>query len=63
MKKCGDKISEMERSIIWQIMMKYHNCFVERAMQKGTGRRRAYDLATTKGRVLINGGWLELWQK
>ncbi len=50
-------IAEMQRSIVWQLAMKYHNGFVERIMPQGTGRRKKYNLGLKGCRILANEGW------
>lgn len=51
------EISDMRRSIVWQLLMRYHVGFVERCMPPGTGRRGCYNLALEGGRVLVNEGF------
>lgn len=48
------EICEMKRCVVWQIMMKFHNGFVERALPHGTGRRRIYDQVLENGRAMMN---------
>lgn len=50
------EIFEMRRSIVWQLLMKYHNGLVERRMPLGTKRRKCYDLGLESGRILLNEG-------
>ncbi len=50
------EISEMRRSMLWQLLMRYHSGFVERGMPLGTRRRRYYDLGLEGGRILMNEG-------
>jgi len=57
-----NEIRETQRSIVWQLTMKYHNTFVERGLTQGTRRRNMYDLAIKGGRVLINDGWGGFWR-
>ena len=57
------EVIEMRRSIVWQLLMKYHNGFVERALPHDTGRRNKYDLALKGGRILVNEGWESFWWK
>ncbi len=49
-------IFDMRRSIVWQLLMNYHNWLVERRMPLGTRRRRCYDLWLEGGRILVNEG-------
>jgi len=55
------EIQEMCKSIMWQLVMKYHNGFVERALPHGTERRRQYDLGLKGGRILVNEGCGRFW--
>lgn len=50
------ELSELRRSIVWKIVMMYHNGFVERIMPSGTNSRRMYDLLLKSGRVFVNEG-------
>jgi len=34
-----DEIDQMQKSVIWQLVTKYHNGFVERLLPHGTRRR------------------------
>ena len=49
-------ISDMQRSILWQMLMKYQMGFVNRALPHGTVRREKYDLALKGARILFNEG-------
>jgi hypothetical protein len=51
------KIIKMQRSIIWQLMMKFNNGFVERALPQGSQQREIYDLGIEGGTILVNYGW------
>lgn len=55
-------ISNMERSIVWQLLMKYQLGIVERALPHGTRRRKKYDLVLKGGRILINDGWSSFYK-
>ena len=55
-------ISNMERSIVWQLLMKYQLGIVERALPHGTRRRKNYDLVLSGGRILINDGWSSFYK-
>ena len=50
------EISDMKKSVIWQLTMKFHDSVVERAMPQDTRRRRWYDLGLKGGRIFINDG-------
>lgn len=52
----NNEIAEMRRSVIWQLTMRFHNTFVERALPHATHRRKIYDLCLRKSRTLVNGG-------
>ena len=49
-------IADMQRSVVWQLLMKYQFHFVERALPHDTKRREKYDLALKAGRILVNEG-------
>ena len=49
-------LNEMTRSVVWNLTMKYHNCFVERGLSHGTKRRELYDLGLKGTRILVNDG-------
>ena len=53
-KSLEHKIAEMQRSIVWQLLMRYHDCFVEQAFPRGTIRRIWYDHGLERGRRLAN---------
>ena len=53
-KSLEHEIAEMQRSIVWQLVMKHHNCFVERAFPQGSTQRKWYDQWLEKGRKLAN---------
>jgi ubiquinone/menaquinone biosynthesis C-methylase UbiE len=50
-------ITDMQQSVVWQILMKYQFGFVEKALPHGTRRREKYDLALDEGRILVNNSW------
>ena len=50
------ELSEIKKSITWQLIAKYQNCIVDRAMAVGTRRRAAYDLGLKAGRLLMKEG-------
>jgi radical SAM protein with 4Fe4S-binding SPASM domain len=49
------QIEEMQSSIVWQLLMRYHEDFVEQAFPCNTKRRRWYDHGLQKGRLLVKG--------
>lgn len=55
------ELIQMQRSIARQLVMRYHNCIVERALPHGTGRRDVYDKGLQGCRILSNEGWRSLW--
>ena len=57
------RLQNMERSITWQMTMKFHNGIVERCFPQGSRRRNSYDLTIDGGRIMINVGPDEFWQK
>jgi len=50
------ELNEMRRSVLWNLTMKYHNCFVERGLSHGTKRRELYDLGLKGTGILVNDG-------
>jgi GT2 family glycosyltransferase/glycosyltransferase involved in cell wall biosynthesis/SAM-dependent methyltransferase len=56
-----NEISEMRRSAVWQLTMRFHNGFVEPLLPIGTERRGIYDLGLRANRILVNEGWKSLW--
>ncbi len=61
--KLSSTLQSMQQSIVWQLLMKYHNGFVERLLPLGTRRRRPYDFVLNSGRTLVNGGLGGFWRK
>lgn len=57
----SSELASMKQSVVWQLLMKYHNGFVERLLPLGSRSRRWYDLALTGGRVMINSGPKAFW--
>jgi len=57
------RLQNIERSISWQMTMKFHNGIVERCFPRGSRRRNGYDLAIDGGRILINEGPDAFWRK
>jgi len=50
-------LESIQRSIIWQLLMKFHNGFIERVFHPGTRRRRWYDSGLNSGRNFLHKGW------
>ena len=48
-----NEISEINQSIIWQLVTIYHNGFVERLLPNGSNQRKRYDLGIKRCRVLM----------
>jgi len=55
-KQLDNEIAEMKRSIVWQIMMKFHNSFIEPLLPHETRRRGMYDLCLSGGRIIADEG-------
>ncbi|MHB8117573.1 MAG: hypothetical protein ACYDHX_02425 [Methanothrix sp.] len=55
-------IADMQRSVLWQLLMKYQIGFVERALPHGTVRREKHDLAIKGARILFNEGWSSFYK-
>jgi len=49
-------INSMQRSAVWQLLMRYHNGFVERALPQGTRRRRMYDTGLFSLQIISTDG-------
>ena len=49
----ANEIAEMRRSIVWQLVMGYHNCFIERAFPQGSTQRKYYDHWLEQGRNVV----------
>ncbi len=54
--------TEMMKSIIWWMTMRFDNCFIERLLPQGSSRRRYYKLGLKGGKILVNEGWKSLWR-
>ena len=52
----SQEIADMRRSVVWQMLMRFHCGFVEKALPHRTKRRMIYDLGINCGRVLFNDG-------
>jgi|GEM_PF-432883 len=59
--RLSNELASIKQSIVWRLLMKYHNGFVERLLPLGSRSRRWYDLALTGGRVMINSGPKAFW--
>jgi hypothetical protein len=55
--KLDNEIAEMKQSIVWQMMMKFHNSFIERLLPHNTSRRGIYDLSLSGGRIIADEGF------
>jgi len=55
--------AEMQSSIIWQFVNKFHNIFIERMCPQCTRRRAFYDLFLKSCRIIANEGWDSFWFK
>jgi O-antigen biosynthesis protein len=56
------KLASIEKSIVWQFTMKFHNKIVERHLPLNTRRRKYYDLGRAGGKILINDGYHTFYQ-
>lgn len=52
----NSEIAEMRRSVIWQLTMRFHSAFIERALPHATRRRSMYNRCLIKSRILVNDG-------
>jgi len=52
-----EEIVEMKRSVVWQMTMRFHEGFVEKALPVDSRQRRWYELGLKSGRILLNEGW------
>jgi len=59
----SNELASMKQSVVWQMLMKYHNGFVERALPHNTHRRELYDLGLVGLRVLMHEGPGSLWMR
>lgn len=59
----GNEIEEMRRSVVWQLIMKFHNGFIEKALRQGTKRREYYNLGLKGCRIFVNEGPTDFWIK
>jgi glycosyltransferase involved in cell wall biosynthesis/SAM-dependent methyltransferase len=51
------KLSSIEKSIVWQFTMKFHNKIVRKLLPQNTRRRKYYNLGIDGGKILINDGF------
>ncbi|TFH41360.1 MAG: glycosyltransferase, partial [ANME-2 cluster archaeon] len=49
-------LQSMQQSIVWRLLMKFHNGFVEQLLPISTKRRKLYDFGLNSGRTLVNEG-------
>jgi GT2 family glycosyltransferase/glycosyltransferase involved in cell wall biosynthesis len=49
-------LQAMQQSIVWRLLMKFHNGFVERLLPMSTKRRKLYDFGLNRSRTLLNEG-------
>jgi GT2 family glycosyltransferase/molybdenum cofactor biosynthesis enzyme MoaA len=59
----SNELASVKQSIVWRLLMKFHNGFVERVLPPSTRRREIYDLGLKGGRILFDGGLRCLWLK
>lgn len=57
----SNELAGMRQSVVWQLLMKYHNGLVERALPHSTRRRKFYDLGLVRLRNLVREGPGGLW--
>lgn len=51
-----NEIAQMQKSVVWQITMGFHNNFIERVLPNGSRRRGWYDLGLKGTRILVTQG-------
>jgi len=59
--RLSNELASIKQSIVWRLLMKYHNGFVERILPQNTKRRALYDRVLKGGRIIINDGWGNFW--
>lgn len=59
----SNELASMKQSVVWRLLMKFHNGFVERVLPPSTRRREIYDLGLKGGRILFDEGLRCLWLK
>lgn len=52
----SNELASIKQSVVWRLLMKFHNGFVERALPQNTRRRELYDLGLKGCRILVNDG-------
>lgn len=57
------EILEIKKSVLWQIIMAFHNGFIERVFPQKSSRRRYYDRGLRRLRIFANEGAKGFWQK
>lgn len=59
----SNELASMKQSVVWRLLMKFHNGFVERVLPPSTRRREIYDLGLRGSRILVDEGLRCLWLK
>lgn len=59
----NSELENMKQSVVWRLVMTYHNGFIERLMPHETRRRKAYDGMIRSLRALVNEGPLGFRKK
>lgn len=59
----SNELASMKQSIVWRLLMKFHNGFVERVLPQNTYRRKLYDFGLIGSRILVNEGPRSLWMR
>ncbi|WOX56630.1 glycosyltransferase [uncultured Methanoculleus sp.] len=57
----SNELASVKQSIMWRLLMKFHNGFVERVLPQKTRRRKLYDLGLVGSRILVHEGPRSLW--
>ena len=52
----SSELASMKQSVVWQLLMKFHNGFVEKFLPLNTRRRNFYDLGLKGSRMLVREG-------
>lgn len=58
-----EQIEQINKSIIWRMVMKFHYGFVEYALPNGSRRRKWYDLGLRGCQILVNDGPREAFSR
>jgi len=59
----SNELASMKQSVVWRLLMKFHNGFVERVLPQNTYRRKLYDFGLIGSRILVNEGPGSLWMR